>query len=658
MSVQSQQFAAFSWRFFGKASAISSTNFACLLPQKCVKFFAQRAALNSKFALFLNKTLREILAPLISPSFLMQMAVFIFPFATDSLAQNTDLPLGSPAYHTIDRLDIKSSGAIDPNFHTAQKAVSRIEAIDFLQKIDTALSSDLTAGDRADLTYFYKDNNLSLNKATEKCPDDPRYVKSKTPMPLIPFLYRTPANAIEVNAPHFAMNINPALQVEVGQELGTSPARYDYKNMKGVLLQMGIDSKVWVSTSLFDEQARFAAWRTRDIQERKFIPGNGYYKAFDSKTLKSIADDYDYLNGEGVVGVQASKHIRAQFGHGRNFIGDGYRSLFLSSEGNNYFYLKLNTKVWKFDYQNIFAELTRDIGTTGKIDSLLGKKYMAAHHLSYRPIKNLTLGVYEAVIFSRKDHFEFQYLNPIIFYRTVEGALGSPDNVLLGANAKFNFAKHCQLYGQVLLDEFRINEITNSRAWWGNKYAIQAGLKYIDIAKIDHLDAQIEYNMARPYTYSHHNSYADYTNYNQVLAHPLGANFQEIVGILRYQPLPNLLLKTTVLLQEVGKDSVSLTANGAFLDYTANGSFGANPMRSYYDRPIDPSTGNLKSYGVVQGQGFKSDIFSLTFTASYMLRHNLWVDAVFNRRVEKNPLPYYQSSMTYVGLGVRMNAFR
>ncbi len=577
-------------------------------------------------------------------------------FANNLLAQNTDLPLGSPAYHTLDRLDIKSNGTLDPNFHTAQKAVSRLEAIDFLEKIDTALNAELTAGDRADLQYFYNDNNLSLNKNTENCPADARYTKSTNAVPLIPYLYRTPANLIEVNMPHFAMNLNPIFQLEVGQELGTSPSRYDYKNRKGVVLQMGIDSKIWVSTSLIDEQSRYFSWLTRDMKERKFIPQNGYYKIFDSRTLKDIPDDYDYLNGEGVVGVQASKHIRVQFGHGRNFIGDGYRSMFLSNEGNNYFHLKLNTKVWKFDYQNIFAELTRDSGGKGS-DTLYGKKYMAAHHLSFRPMKNLTFGVYEAVIFSRQDRFELQYLNPVIFYRTVEGALGSPDNVLLGANAKFNFAKHCQLYGQILLDEFQISEITSSKGWWGNKYALQAGFKYIDIANIDHLDAQIEYNMARPYTYAHHNSNGNYAHYNQVLAHPLGANFQELVGVLRYQPNSKLLLKATVLMQTTGRDSVKLDANNNFLTYTNNGSYGANPFRSYDNRPLD-ANGKAQTFGVSQNQGFRSDILTLNFTASYMLRHNLWLDAVVNRRVENNPLPYYQSNMTYVGLGVRLNAFR
>ena len=578
-------------------------------------------------------------------------------FSTILLAQNTDLPLGSPAYHTLDRLDIKSNGTIDPNFHTAQKAVSRLEAMYFLEKIDTALAETLTAGDRADLQYFYHDNNLSLNKTTEKCPEDVRYARSKTPIPLLPYLYRTPANAIEVNAPHFAMNLNPILQVEVGNEVGSSPSRYDYINTKGAVLQVGIDSKVWFSTSLQDYQARFNSWTTRDTRERKFVPGGGYHKDFDSRTLKDIKDDYDYLNGEAVVGVQATKHIRAQFGHGRNFVGDGYRSMFLSNEGNNYFYLKLNTKVWKFDYQNIFAELTRDNPVGRNRDSLLGKKYIAAHHLSFRPLKNLTFGVYEAVIFSRQDRFEFQYLNPVIFYRTVEGALGSPDNVLLGANVKWNVARHAQFYGQVILDEFKISEIASAKGWWGNKYGIQAGLKYIDIANIDHLDGQLEYNMARPYTYAHQNSNANYTHYNQVLAHPLGANFEEVAAILRYQANPNLFFKATALMQRVGKDSVLLASNGNFIDYTANGSFGANPLRSYNNRPLDAS-GNLVSYSVGQGQGFRSDILSLTLTASYMLSHNLWLDATFTKRVEKNPLPYYQSDMTYIGLGVRLNTFR
>ncbi len=48
--------------------------------------------------------------------------------------------------------------------------------------------------------------------------------------------------------------------------------------------------------------------------------------------------------------------------------------------------------------------------------------------------------------------------NPVIFYRSVEQALGSPDNAFLGFDFKVKFAKHCQIYGQFLLDEFNFSK--------------------------------------------------------------------------------------------------------------------------------------------------------------------------------------------------------
>ena len=135
---------------------------------------------------------------------------------------------------------------------------------------------------------------------------------------------------------------------------------------------------------------------------------------------------------------------------------------------------------------------------------------------------NFSIGLYEAVIFSRNNDFELRYLNPIILYRTVEQGLNSSDNVLIGLDGKWNVLHRFQLYGQLMLDEFRLSEIFSSRGWWANKYGIQAGLKYLNALKIDHLDVQLEYNSARPYTYAHLEMEDSYTHYNQALAHPLG----------------------------------------------------------------------------------------------------------------------------------------
>ena len=347
-------------------------------------------------------------------------------FAAAACAQTTELPLGSPAYHIIDRLEIKSGE--DAPFFSGQKPYTRTSVEQYALRLDSARLLDITGKDRQDLFYLHKDNNLSLAARTEDCPRKDRYVESKRPF--LNTFYRTPANFYEANVPHFAFNINPILNLSIGSELGAS--RIDFNNTRGVNIQAGIDNKVWLWTNLTDNQTRFEGFVTRDIREKRYVPGAGYYKVYNSKVLaRGVTDAYDYLNADGGVAVQATQHIKVQLGHGRNFIGEGYRSLFLSDISNNYFYLKLNTRVWKFDYQNIFAELTRDNGGRG-LDTLYGKKYMATHHLSFRPTKNLTIGAFETVVFSRPDHFEFQYLNPVIFYRTIESSLGSPDNSLLG----------------------------------------------------------------------------------------------------------------------------------------------------------------------------------------------------------------------------------
>ncbi len=83
--------------YLSKASKITNANFTCLFSKNCVKFFVQRAALNSKFALFLKKILREISALFIFSSFL---TIFLSAICITMEAQNKQtafqpLPFGS-----------------------------------------------------------------------------------------------------------------------------------------------------------------------------------------------------------------------------------------------------------------------------------------------------------------------------------------------------------------------------------------------------------------------------------------------------------------------------------------------------------------------------------------------------------------------------------
>jgi len=86
-----------------------------------------------------------------------------------------------------------------------------------------------------------------------------------------------------------------------------------------------------------------------------FVQGNGFNKNYTS-SIFNINSGRDYLNATGRIGFRVTPSIDVSYGYDRNFIGSGFRSLFLSDFSNNYSNLKISTKVWKIHYQNIFAE--------------------------------------------------------------------------------------------------------------------------------------------------------------------------------------------------------------------------------------------------------------------------------------------------------------
>ena len=59
---------------------------------------------------------------------------------------------------------------------------------------------------------------------------------------------------------------------------------------------------------------------------------------------------------------------------------------------------------------------------------------------------------------------------------------------------------------------------------------MQFGGKYIDAIGVKNLDLQAEINIIRPFTYSHNDTIANYTHYNQPLAHPTDGQCAGICG--------------------------------------------------------------------------------------------------------------------------------
>lgn len=557
---------------------------------------------------------------------MINKALFIlvlFVISTNiSVAQSTNIPLNKDTYHLIDRLEILS-GEMAPNHHSAVKPYTRkavAQLTDSLQQMNLKNSR----ADAFNTDYLRNDNWEWVDSSTNvsKQPFLNVFYKNKSD-----FFY----GGDEKEA--IGVHVSPVLYLSYGGE--SLQEEYTYINTRGVQVRGLIDKKVGFYAFISENQARFPVYVQDFVKENRVVPNEGFWKSFGT-------NGYDFFNATGYISFNATEHINMQFGHDRQFIGDGHRSMLMSDFSPPALFFKINTQVWKINYTNLFTQVFADAfgnsgGSTGNTN--FPKKYLVAHRLGINIGKHVNLGVFESVVFGREDslgnnHFELSYLNPIIFYRSLEQQNGSLDNALIGFDAKWNFLQHFSMYGQFIFDEFKIDELTAGTGWWGNKFGYQLGLKYIDALGLKNLDLQFEYNSARPYTYTHSTIYSNYSNYNQAMAHPIGANFNETIGILRYQPIPRLSLTAKLIYAKYGLD-------------TLNSNWGKDILKDYNTRE--------QEYGNVIGQGVASSLTFIDITTTYQLKHNVFIDLKLISREQKSDEPTLANKSTIYSFAFRWN---
>jgi hypothetical protein len=539
---------------------------------------------------------------------------FLFPVA--AAAQTTYLQQGAKETILLERLEIKKQKDSVLNFSKIRPFGRKTTAAIGEAAYNTELAS-LSAVDRYNLQSLLMQNAEWASKEFD-------FAKSKKS--IWNTFYKTKANLYEVHAKDFFLSVNPLIEVQ--QSVESNNSQRIFVNKRGAVLRGWIGKKVGFSAYLTENQERPPLYAQNFISRLSAVPGAGFYKDFKTTGV-------DYFDARGSISFNAAKYIDFQFGYDKQFIGNGYRSLFLSDFSNAALFLKVNTRIWKINYQNLFMELQSAFKPGG--DKLLPKKYAAMHHLDVAVTKWLNIGLFEGVIFGRQNRFDFSYLVPVIFYRSIEQQNGSFDNSVAGIDFKANIKKRFQVYGQFLLDEFLLSEIKKNTGFWGNKWALQIGAKYIDAFGIRNLDLQAEANRARPFTYSHRDSVANYTHYNQPLAHPLGANFQELIGIARYQPVPRWTIIAKGIYYTQGQDTAGKSLGGnIFLPNIA-------PFRT-------------QEFGFKVGSGLKSQCLNASLQVTYELRENLFIDlgAVY-RKFSSGGVATNTSIITG---GIRWNIFR
>lgn len=338
-------------------------------------------------------------------------------------------------------------------------------------------------------------------------------------------------NLFFVQSDNYEFYVNPLLHLELGVD-----NEQRYVNSRGIQLKGRVGSKVRFSTSFYENQMNVSDY-VYDfmLSNNRIVPGQGMAKLKNH----SISDDLDFSFAEAYVNYDASRFFNIEFGHGKHFLGDGYRSLLLSDNSFNYPYFKITTNVWKFKYVNLFSSLQQLDFKINAVD-ISREKLNATHYLSANIGSRFTINLFESIILgedSLGNLFDINYFNPIIFYRPVEYSISYSrlGNAIMGLGLKYKLSNLTHLYGQFVLDEFSLSEIRSNRGYWANKFGGQIGFKCFDFLGDENLSIQSELNTVRPFTYSHKHPVLNYSHYSQPLAHPFGASFIENITILSYR---------------------------------------------------------------------------------------------------------------------------
>jgi hypothetical protein len=357
--------------------------------------------------------------------------------------------------------------------------------------------------------------------------------------PVAPFL-RSEYDTLKVDVPDkSSLNFVPIASVSGGGDIEST--RFSTASFVGGALQYSAKQRFIATLGYSAFLTNSPRYLDDLIATRQVVPGVG--KADSIQGLGTIAH-YPF----GFLGYQAGKHFYFEAGRGKHFWGDGFRSLIISDNAPAYPYLNARIDVWKARFNVLYTQFSQGAD----------RKYSASHGLSIDVTKRLQLSAFEMVIWQARDslnnrNFELHYLNPLIFYRPVEFAQGSADNVLLGGGFKLKATKRLQFYGQFVLDEFLLGELRRRSGWWANKFGGQLGYKWLNVER--GLYFQGEVNSVRPFTYSHGSPLQSWGHMFQPVAHPLGANFAEIVQRLDWKSKKGFGIECVFVAYRQGLDS-------------------------------------------------------------------------------------------------------
>lgn len=309
----------------------------------------------------------------------------------------------------------------------------------------------------------------------------------------------------------------------------------------------------------------------RDNYESEAFSNQEYLNQHTGATFKDSEiseknEDVEYSEMRGGVTYQwdwgTTALVKDHFVWGDNYNGANI----FSGKTPSFAQWKLNLKPTKwFEFNYVHGWLVSDVldsansyyDNDGHFRTVMHEKYVAANMFTFKPWKTLAVSLGNSIIYSDMNVHP-AYLNPFMFYKSVDHTYNSTDN-MSGQNAQmfgnisFRGIKHLHLYSSLFFDELHITNMwdENKHTNW---FSAKGGFRVSNL--IANTSLTFEYTRTNPMVYEHFINTTTFESNQYTLGHYLKHNAEEIFLGLDYRPIKKLHLNASFSTASKGKDYV------------------------------------------------------------------------------------------------------
>jgi hypothetical protein len=183
----------------------------------------------------------------------------------------------------------------------------------------------------------------------------------------------------------------------------------------------------------------------------------------------------------------------------------------------------------------ISYRLARLNGLNPELDGVdeFESRYLAAHRFDFHIASNLTVGLFETVVFGGPGRqIDLFYLNPLIFFHGSQLNEGVDDNTTVGLDFSYKPAVGYKLYGQILIDDIQLDNSSASDQE-PDQIGLLIGSYLADL--VANLDLRFEYSRVNNWTFNQIHQRNRYLNDRRLIGGALGIDYDLVsLSVIRW----------------------------------------------------------------------------------------------------------------------------